>query len=228
VLDLCCGVGGPGRLVAGTTGCALVGVDRSLAALAVGLGLAADSATQPLPDPSPDGTLLPTSEQSSWFRRQVAAQVPDLPFRAAAFDVVLLVETFLAFGDKAALVAAVAGLLAPAGRFAFTVEEGTPLAADERAAMPAGDTVWPVELEDLERLLAGRGLRVHSVADQTASHAALARRLHDAFAEERQAIAAALGEPFARDLLRSHALWADWLRDRRIRKLAVVAVNAGT
>ena len=52
----------------------------------------------------------------------------------------LLLETMLAFEDKDALVRAIAAALRPGGRFAFTLEEGPPLTAAERAAMPDADT----------------------------------------------------------------------------------------
>lgn len=202
VLDLCCGVGGPGRIVAGATGCRLVGVDRGLAALALARAGA------------PPGTRL------------VAAEVPALPF-SGRFDAVLLVETILAFRDKAPLVAEVSRLLAPGGRFALTVEEGPALSAAERAAMPDGDTVWPIELRVLSRLLRRSGLALRSVADHTVAHARLARRLASAFEVDRVAITAALGAAFLDALVVSHRLWADWLARRRVRKLALVAERLG-
>ena len=38
VLDLCCGVAGPGRLVAAETGCRYLGVDQDPAAVALARG----------------------------------------------------------------------------------------------------------------------------------------------------------------------------------------------
>ena len=198
VLDLCCGVGGPGRIVVRATGCRLVGVDRGPDALGLARAAAAPGA------------------------RFVAAEVPALPF-AARFDVVLLIETVLAFRDKAPLVAEVARLLAPGGRFALTVEEGPALAPAERAAMPGGGMVWPIELPALVRLLRASGLKPRSVADHTAAHALRARRLAQAFEADREAIASSLGEPALEALVTSHRLWAEWLARRRIRKLALVA-----
>lgn len=197
ILDLCCGVGAPGRLVACATHCRLLGVDRSPGALA----LAAESARP--------------------GARFVAAEVPRLPF-GGRFDVVLLVETVLAFPDKGALVAEVARLLAAGGRFALTLEEGAPLTPAERRAMPAGETVWPVELASLRRTLEGAGFAVTSVADHTAAHALRARRLARAFEEDREAISAALGEASLEALVASHRLWAAWLAVGRVRKLALV------
>jgi SAM-dependent methyltransferase len=197
VLDLCCGVGGPGRLVAAATGCRLIGVDR---------------------DP---GALVLARAGAPWRSRFVAAAMPALPL-ASTFEVVLLLETVLAFADKAALLAEVGRIVAPGGRLAFTFEEGVPLSAAERAAMPAGDTVWPVELVSMRELLATAGLTIRSLADRSAEHAGLARRLASAYAADGPAIAAALGVPALDALLASHALWVEWLQAGRLRKLAVV------
>lgn len=204
VLDLCCGVGGPGRLIARATGCRLVGVDRSPGALA----LAGEW----------------TGERPAPAARFVVAEVPRLPF-GGRFDVVLLVETVLAFPDKGALVAEVDRLLAAGGRFALTLEEGAPLTPTERRAMPDGETVWPEELSSLRRTLEGAGLAVTSVADHTVAHALRALRLARAFEEDREAIADALGEASLESLVASHRLWAAWLAVRRVRKLALVCAR---
>src|SRR3954466_12949913 len=128
VLDLCCGVGGPGRYLTEQRACRYLGVDCSASAVAIARELAGD---------------LPC--------RFEQAQVPPLP--ADRFEVVLLLETLLAFADKEALVAEVARVLEPGGRFGLTVEEGTPLTPAERMSMPDADTVWLVELAELTALL---------------------------------------------------------------------------
>ena len=134
VLDLCCGVAGPGRLVTRTLGCDYLGVDRSPDALAV-----ARRRRRP--------TCVPVRG------RQRAAAA------AGEFDVVLLLETILAFPDKDPLLRAVAAALPPGGRFALTVEEGEPLTAAERQVMPDADTVHLVPLPDLLAGLTGPGSR---------------------------------------------------------------------
>src|SRR3954447_11433108 len=101
VLDLCCGVAGPGRLVAAEAGCCYLGVDYSASALRIARDRAGD---------------LPC--------RFVRQQIPPLP--AGRFDVVMLLETMLAFPDKAALFEAVRSALGPGGRFVCTVEAGDP------------------------------------------------------------------------------------------------------
>ena len=189
VLDLCCGVGGPGRLVTAETGCDYLGVDRDPVAVAAARRGAGE---------------LPC--------RYAEAQVPPLP--RGPFDAVLLLETLLAFPDKEPLLAAVAGALRPGGRFAFTVEEGRPLAPEERAAMPAADTVWPVPLPVLLRALERHGFALCSVEEHTDGHRQAATALADAYAAARED-----------DLVTSHRLWVDWLGSGRVRKLAVVAVR---
>jgi sarcosine/dimethylglycine N-methyltransferase len=198
VLDLCCGVAGPGRLISSELGCTYLGVDSSADAI----GLARTRAAG-LPCRFQVGTVPP---------------LPDGPF-----DVVLLLETMLAFADKHTLVREVSTALVAGGRFAFTVEEGQPLTDAERAAMPDADTVWPVPLTELVCCLAGSGLRVRWIAEHTRAHQQVADRLVDAFVTERPAIAAALGRRAVDDLVDAHRLWGDWLRDGRIRKFAVVA-----
>src|SRR5580692_546269 len=107
VLDLCCGVAGPGRMITAESGCRYLGVDHSASALATARQLA--------------GNLPCRFEQT---------HLPPVP--RGGFEVVLLLETMLAFPDKEALVSAVARVLEPGGRFAFTVEEGRPLTQQER------------------------------------------------------------------------------------------------
>jgi ubiquinone/menaquinone biosynthesis C-methylase UbiE len=198
VLDLCCGVAGPGRLITAESGCSYLGVDYSAAALALACELAGD---------------LPC--------RFEQAHVPPLP--DGRFDVVFLLETMLAFPDKRTLLDDVARVLAPGGRFAFTVEEGRPLSRRERAAMPDADTVWPIEEAELAALLDEVGLTVTWQQDCTASHQETAAALLKAFQADADEIARQIGERAATGLIAAHQLWSDWLGDRRVRKLAVVA-----
>ncbi|RFU19932.1 class I SAM-dependent methyltransferase [Geodermatophilus marinus] len=198
VLDLCCGVAGPGRLIAAETGCGYLGVDRSAAALRIARRLAGD---------------LPC--------RFVQGDVPPLP--DGRFDVVLLLETLLAFPDKAALLHAVAGALAPGGRFACTVEEGRPLDAVERRRMADADTVWPVELPRLAALLDAAGLAVTWQEECTAAHHGTAAALLGAYRAEEAGIAARVGPRAAAELVAAHELWVTWLGTGRVRKFALVA-----
>jgi SAM-dependent methyltransferase len=198
VLDLCCGVAGPGRLLAAERRCRYFGVDYSPSALRLARDLAGE---------------LPC--------RFAQAHVPPLPDER--FDVVLLLETMLAFPDKAALVGEVARVLEVGGRFACTVEEGPPLTAGERAAMPDADTVCLVGLAELTGLLRGAGLTVTWREDLTAAHAATAKALLRCFLAQSEEISGLLGERAVAELIAAHELWVEWLGGGRVRKVALVA-----
>jgi SAM-dependent methyltransferase len=197
VLDVCCGVAGPGRLITAESGCRYLGVDSSPGALEIARELAGD---------------LPCS-----FEHRHVPPLPDGPV-----EVVLLLETMLAFPDKRALLAEVVRVLEPGGRFAFTVEEGRPLTADERSAMPDADTVWLVEETELAALLHDVGLTVTWQQDVTAAHAATATALLRAFHADADEIARQVGTRGLEELIAAHRLWCDWLGGGRVRKLAVV------
>jgi SAM-dependent methyltransferase len=201
VLDLCCGVGGPGRHLTRELGCDYMGVDASASAVAVAREEARD---------------LPC--------RFATAHVPPLP--AGTFDVVLLLETMLAFEDKEALVRAIAAALRPGGRLALTLEEGAPLTTAERAAMPDADTVWLTPLDEMAVSLERAGLTVTRQEDRSQAHRAVAQALADAFAADAGAIAAQVGRRALDELLAAHRLWIEWLGDGRVRKLALVAERA--
>jgi SAM-dependent methyltransferase len=201
VLDLCCGVAGPGRLLARELGCAYLGVDASASAVAIARERAGD---------------LPC--------RFAIARVPPLP--AGRFDVVLLLEAMLAFEDKDALVHEVTGALGPGGRFAFTLEEGRPLTAAERAAMPDADTVWLTPLDEMAGSLERAGLVVVWREDHSRGHLAMAQALAGALAADAEDIAAQVGHRALDELLAAHRQWIEWLESGRVRKFAVVAERA--
>lgn len=201
VLDLCCGVGGPGRFITRALGCGYLGLDYSPSAIEIARERACD---------------LPC--------RFEVARIP--PITPGPFDVVLLLETMLAFPHKEPLLQAISGALKPGGRFAFTLEEGAPLTASERANMPDADTVWLAPLEDMITGLEKAGLVVRWQEDCSRSHRATAESLIDAFAADAIDISAQIGRQALDELLAAHRLWSDWLRDGRVRKLAVVAEKA--
>jgi ubiquinone/menaquinone biosynthesis C-methylase UbiE len=198
LLDLCCGVAGPGRMITAESGCRYLGVDHSASALATARELA--------------GHLPCRFEQ---------AHLPPLP--SGRFEVVLLLETMLAFPDKDALVGEVARVLGPGGRFAFTVEEGRPLTPQERARMPGADTVWPIELAELTGVLRAAGLPVIWQQEHSSSHHATATALHRCYRAEASRIADQIGTQATAELITAHQLWSDWLGSGRVRKFAVVA-----
>jgi hypothetical protein len=147
--------------------------------------------------------------------------VPPLP--RGTFDVVLLLETMLAFPDKRLLVEGISGALTAGGRFAFTLEEGEALTGPERARMPDADTVWLTPLEDMYELLERAGLVVRWQEDRSLPHRDMANALIDAFTADAAAIAAQIGRPALDDLMAAHRLWSEWLATGRVRKFAIVA-----
>lgn len=198
VLDLCCGVAGPGRFITRELGCVYLGVDLSPSAIEIARERAAG---------------LPC--------RFEVARIPPLP--AGQFDVVLLLETMLAFPDKEPLLRAVSRALAGGGRFAFTLEEGVPLTEAERGEMPDADTVWLAPLEEIVAGLAEVGLVVRCQEELSSSHRAVADSLIAAFEVDRDQIAAQIGRRALEELLAAHRLWSAWLQEGRVRKFAVVA-----
>jgi SAM-dependent methyltransferase len=198
VLDLCCGVAGPGRMITAETGCHYLGVDCSAGALARARELA--------------GNLPCRFEQ---------VHLPPLP--EGRFEVVLLLETLLAFRDKEALIREVARGLEPGGRFAFTVEEGRPLTRQERARMPGADTVWPIELAELTGVLRNAGLTVIWRQEYSSSHHAIATALLRCYRADSPRIADEIGTLATAELIAAHQLWSDWLANGRVRKFAMVA-----
>jgi len=202
VLDLCCGVAGPGRYLTQEHGCSYLGVDSSASAIDIARSRAGD---------------LPC--------RFEVAHIPPIP--SGTFDAVLLLETMLYFRDKEELVAEVAAALTVGGRFAFTLEEGLPLTAPERSRMPDEDTVWLVPLDEMKAVLARNGLTVRWQEDWSRSHLAVAESLTAAFAADAAEIAAMVGRGALDELLAAHRLWSDWLATGRVRKFALVAERLG-
>jgi SAM-dependent methyltransferase len=198
VLDLCCGVAGPGRLIAKELGCTYLGVDYSSSALEIARERAGE---------------LPC--------RFEVSRIPPVP--SGPFDVVLMFETMLAFRDKQALLQEVSGALTTGGRFAFTMEEGVPLTDEERERMPDADTVWLTPLQEMFTCMNSAGLIVRWREDHSRSHRAVADRLIEAFVADGSDIAERVGSRALEELLIAHRLWSDWLREGRVRKIAVVA-----
>jgi SAM-dependent methyltransferase len=198
VLDLCCGAAGPGRMITAESGCRYLGIDHSASALATARQLA--------------GKLPCRFEQ---------VHLPPLP--EGRFEVVFLLETMLAFPEKDALAGEVARVLEPGGRFAFTVEEGRPLTQQERARMPAADTVWPIELAELTGVLRDAGLAVTWRQEHSSAHHATATALLRCYRADSPQIAGQIGKHATAELITAHQLWSDWLGSGRVRKFAMVA-----
>jgi SAM-dependent methyltransferase len=198
VLDLCCGIGGPGRLLTRELGCRYLGIDRD-----------------------PDAIRIACRRSRGLPCRYEVGDVPPLP--DGTYDVVLLLETMLAFADKETLLREIAAALGAGGRFAFTVEAGRPLSTAERERMPNAGTVWLTPLATMRRLLERAGFGVRSMRDASAAHGATAAALLDAYCADAPAIAARIGQAGLDDLLTGHRLWVEWLGSGRVRKVAVVA-----
>jgi ubiquinone/menaquinone biosynthesis C-methylase UbiE len=198
VLDLCCGVAGPGRMITAESGCQYLGVDHSASALATAQELA--------------GNLPCRFEQ---------AHLPPLP--EGRFEVVLLLETMLAFPDQQALVGEVERVLEPGGRLAFTIEEGRPLTQQERARMPGADRVWLIELAELTGMLRETGLTAIWRQEYSRSHHEIATALLRSYRADSSQIAGQIGTQATAELITAHQLWSDWLGSGRVRKFAMVA-----
>jgi SAM-dependent methyltransferase len=201
VLDLCCGVAGPGRFITRELGCEYLGVDLSASAIEIARERAVDLRC-----------------------RFEVSRIPPLP--PGPFDVVLLLETMLAFADKEPLLREISRVLATGGRFAFTLEEGAPLTQAERAQMPDADTVWLTPLQEMLTSLERVGLAVRWQEDCSRSHRAVADSLINAFSADAADIAAQVGRQALEELRAAHRLWSAWLRQGRVRKIAFVAEKA--
>ena len=200
VLDLCCGEAGPGLHLVRELGCTYLGVDASPHAVARACLRADDAGLD---------------------ARFELGQVPPVP--AGPFDVVLLLETMLAFPDKRALLGEVSGALAPGGRFVFTLEEGLPLTAAEAEVMPRADTVWLTPLPRLRSDLNRAGLRVRWCQETSRAHRATVDALVAAYTAAAPELRQAGAGRAVDDLLAAHRLWSRWLREGRVRKFDVVA-----
>jgi SAM-dependent methyltransferase len=201
VLDMCCGIAGPGRFLTQELGCAYLGVDASASAVAIARERAVDLQC-----------------------RFAIAHIPPVP--AGPFDAVLVLETMLAFEDKDALVREIAAALRPGGRLAFTLEAGPTLTATERTGMPDADTVWLTPLDEMAASLERAGLLLTWQEDHSRAHRATARALAGAFAADAEDIAAQIGRRALDELVAAHRLWIEWLDEGRVRKFALVAERA--
>ena len=199
VLDLCCGVAGPGRFITRELGCTYLGVDFSSSAIDIARERAGD---------------LPC--------RFEVSRIPPIP--SGPFDVVLLLETMLAFPEKETLLRGdLPGARRPAGGSPSPWKRASRSPRQSERRMPDADTVWLTPLHEMLAGLERVGLVVRWQDDCSPSHRAMADSLINAFAADAADIAAQIGRPALDDLLAAHRLWSDWLRDGRVRKLAFVA-----
>lgn len=198
VLDLCCGAGGISLYLVEQTGCRVLGIDLSRAAIR----LARDQAAR-----------RGLGDRAGFL----VAEATRPPF-ARTFSAVLVIETMLAIEDKLGLLRAIRRVLEPGGRVGLTLESGEPLTRDERR-MPEGDRTWLVPEAEFRALAQAAGFRVRQVDDRTVAHAGRAAGLAAAFLSERAGIEWALGADAYHHLLAGHRCWAHWLSTGRVRKL---------
>ena len=89
--------------------------------------------------------------------------------------------------------------------------------------MPGADTVWPVELAELTRMLRSAELAVIWRQEYSSSHHAIATALRRCYRTDSSQIADQIGTKATAELITAHALWSDWLGSGRVRKFAMVA-----
>lgn len=159
VIDLCSGVGGPARYLARTRGCRVLGVD-----LTASRHHAAVRLTQ--------------RAQLSHLVSFCNADVRDVPFPDASFDVVLSQEAFAHVPDKPRLVAELVRLVRPGGTIAFTdIVRRAPLDADTADRLASGMAFTEIESSPgYVRLLEAHGCTVVSEEDLSEEWTALLQR----------------------------------------------------
>ena len=169
VLDLCCGVAGPGRFITRELGCTYLGVDSSSSAIDIARERAGD---------------LPC--------RFEVSRIPPIP--PGPFDVVLLLETMLAFPDKETLLQEISRALDD--RRAVRLHPGggrAPHGGRSESACPTPTRSGSPRCRRCSRAWSGSGCVVRWQDDCSRSHRAMADSLIDAFAADATDIAAQIG-----------------------------------
>lgn len=201
VLDLCCGVAGPGRHLVRHLSCGYLGLDYSATALEIARQRA-------------------EAEGLRCFFQ--VAHLPPLP-AAPDCDVVFLLETMLAFADKPLLLGEIWRVLPLGGRLALTFEEGLPLQPAEASVMPDSDTVWLTPQRQMMQWVEEAGFKLVFQHDCSRQHLRVAERLLAAFRAREAQISSQIGERAWRELVEAHRFWVQWLGLGRVRKFAWVA-----
>lgn len=204
VLDLCCGVAGPGRHIVRHLACGYLGLDYSASALEI---------------------AAQRAEAEGLVCSFELAHLPPLP-PMTNFDVVLLLETMLAFANKPQILREMAGSLTVGGRLALTFEEGSPLQSSEQLEMPDSDTVWLTPLPQMLQWIEEAGLALIWQHDCSHQHLQVAESLLAAFQAHEGEISSQIGARALDELLQAHRLWVHWLGTGRVRKFALVAEKA--
>lgn len=130
VLDVCSGVGGPARYLAGRYGCRVTGLDVTASRHATAERL----------------TRMVGLDHRVDFR---CANALDMPFADASFDVVIGQEAWAHVPDKPRLIAECARVVKPGGRIAFTdIVRRAGLTADASARLRREMTFLTLETID--------------------------------------------------------------------------------
>jgi len=146
VLDVGCGLGGPGRFLADRSGCSVVGID--LLALRIDIARAL--------------TDLTGMVDRVGYR---VADATDLPFPGRSVDEAWVIDVALHVRDKRALFGEIARVVRPGGLLVLH-DQMAPI-PDVMAPLTSQAPYLAVELAELVQLVDGAGLRVLSWRDTT-------------------------------------------------------------
>lgn len=177
VLEIGCGSGHYALQVAAATGCSLVGVDLNEAGICNANSLA---------------SVRDLSGRVSFERCDVSQP---LPFDAATFDAAFANDVLCHVPARRVLLQEIFRVLKPDGRFLFSdaLVIGGAISHEEIAARSSiGDYIFTPPGHN-EQLIRNAGFLLLSVADTTASAAAIAGRWHEAREQRKDALIALEG-----------------------------------
>jgi SAM-dependent methyltransferase len=168
-LDVACGSGGPALHLARLTGCRIDGVDINAGGIA--------AATR-------------QAEALGWADRATFTIVDandDLPFADATFDAIISTDAMCHLTARLVVLREWQRVLRPGGRALFTdpVVISGPVTSEELATRSAIGPFLFVPPGTNERLIEDAGMRLVRRENLSAGAAAIAKRWHDARAEER-------------------------------------------
>ena len=146
LLDIGCGLGGPGRFLADRFGCSIVGTDLLAKRIEIAEAL----------------TRKTGMDQRISYRR---ADATDLPFRAGAFAQVWMLDVSMHIRDKRALFGEIARVLRPGGLLVMH-EQLAPIPEAMRPVTRQAPYIAP-SLPQLVRYVDDAGLRVLTWRDTT-------------------------------------------------------------
>ena len=208
LLDVACGAGGPARFAARTTGCNVVGVDNSEAAIATASRLSGEDGLQ------------------DRAKFQVADASLPLPFADASFDAVLCVDAIVLLPERVAVLRDWARLLRPGGRVAFTdpgVITGLVTLGELSGRTGGTESFWFSAPGDNERLLHEAGLALLHTKDATDAMEGVASAAHASRSHHQPELEKIEGADSFREQQRFYETTHVLARDRRQSRFAFVA-----